>query len=68
MFTDCTVNDRDNWSCRIPTGPSATAICAMVRGTPTPGCRFGGVAFHDVPKWKWWAMRAGVTLFTDARN
>ncbi len=68
MFGECTVKDRDNWTCKIPTGPSTTATCAMVKGIPTPGCRDVAVPFHDVPKWKWWAMRAGITLFTDARD
>ena len=67
-FTDCTVKDRDNWSCRIPTGPLETSTCAMVKGNPTPGCRSAAVPIHDVPKWKWWAMRAGITIFTDARD
>jgi hypothetical protein len=68
MFGECTVKDRDNWTCKIPSGPSTTVTCAMVKGIPMPGCKDVGVPFHDVPKWKWWAMRAGIRLFTDARD
>lgn len=67
-YTDCTVKDRDNWTCNVLADQSPTVTCEMVKGSPTHGCNGLAPPFHDVPKWKWWAMRAGLHVFKNARG
>jgi hypothetical protein len=67
-YTDCTVKDRDNWSCNAYVDGKPRLTYEIVDGRPTRG--IGGLTtpFHDVPKWKWWALRMNVPGFTDAES
>jgi len=67
-YTDCTVIDRDNWWCNVRADQQPTIAYEMANGRPTRGVQGLVLAFHDVPKWKWWLMRFGVALFTDAND
>ena len=65
-YTDCTVIDRDNWSCNVGTDQQPTIAYEMVNGRPTRGAQGLALPFHDVPKWKWWLMKVGIEFFSEA--
>jgi hypothetical protein len=68
-YTDCTVTDRDNWSCNVVTGGTPSTIAfEMVRGEPTRVGSGLALPYHSVPKWKWWLMDAGFSGFRVAAN
>jgi hypothetical protein len=62
-YTDCTVKDRDNWTCNVHTDQKPAITFEMVRGTPTRTQMSGMTPFHAVPKWEWWLMRLGCRFF-----
>jgi hypothetical protein len=57
-YTDCTVTNRDNWRCSVQRDQPMPLTFAMHDGRPTGGGAGLTVPFHEVPKWKWWAIRA----------
>ena len=64
-YSDCTVVDRDNWSCKPPTDGTPTTIAyEMAKGRPMHAGVERVLAFHSVPKWKWWLIDAGIGVFT----
>ena len=65
-FTGCDVKNRDNWSCAADPGQPPTIAYAMRDGRPVLQGDAAIGSFHDVSKWKWWAIRYGVNFFTDA--
>jgi hypothetical protein len=66
-YSDCTVTDRDNWSCKVPAGQKAALANEMKNGRPSlDGAVQPPPLLHEVAKWKWWAIRLGITLFSDA--
>ena len=63
-YTECTVTDRDNWSCNVASGTGSTTIVfEMVKGQPTRTA-----AYPSVPKWKWWLMDVGYHGFRVAAD
>jgi hypothetical protein len=67
-FTGCDVRNRDNWTCAVDPGQPPAVAYAMRDGRPIRKGEGLTVPFHDVPKWKWWAIRGGVNLFADANE
>ena len=68
-YTDCSVADRDNWSCNVATGtPSPTIAFEMVKGRPTRAGSGLALSYHSVPKWKWWLMDVGYDGFKVASD
>ena len=67
-FANCTVVDRDNWSCPETANEKTPIAHEMRRGRPMRGDSGKAVSFHDVAKWKWWLIESGVPGFTDALN
>jgi len=65
-YSDCTVKDRGNWSCKIATGQPATITHEMVDERPTNAVGGLPLKFHAVHKLTWWMLRAGVPLSTTA--
>ena len=65
IYNDCTVVDRDNWSCNVRVDQRPTIAYQMANGRPTPGVQGITLPFHDVPKWKWWLIRWGFPFFSD---
>ena len=65
-YTDCDVHDRGNWSCNatLETTPSITQ--EMLNDRAIHGPNGVTIPFHAVPKWKWWALRAGIRFFAEA--
>ncbi len=68
-YTDCTVTDRDNWSCNAASGDGTPSIAfEMIKGRPTRSGSGMAAAYHSVPKWKWWLMDAGYRGFRVASD
>ncbi len=67
-FTDCSVTNRDNWSCNVGLGQSSSIAYEMHDGRPTRGTQGLAASFHDVSKWKWWAIRLGPDVFSVASD
>ena len=67
-YTDCTVKNRDNWSCNVEVGKSSSVAYEMVDGRPTRGMLGLTVQYHDVSKWKWWVIKCGARFFNHARG
>jgi len=65
-FTGCDVSNRDNWRCAAPPGQPQAIANEMRDGRPARNGDGPAARFHHVPKWKWWAIRSGINLFTDA--
>jgi len=65
-FGNCDVIDRDNWSCKREPGQAPSITTEMKKGRPTRGADGGMIQFHDVPKWKWWIIDAGIPAFSEA--
>ena len=65
-YTDCTVKDRGNWSCKVSLDktPSITREMANDKATHDQTGRLR--PFHAVPKWKWWLLRAGFPGLSEA--
>jgi hypothetical protein len=67
-FSDCSVKDRDNWSCNVQLDQSPALTYELRGGTPTRGTAGLAMTFHDVPKWKWFAIDAGLGFLFDRAN
>ena len=65
-FTDCAIQDGRNWSCSPTADASRTITRAMVHGQPIAGAGGPTLPLHAVPKWKWWLLRWGVYVGSDA--
>ena len=65
-FSDCKITDRDNWACTLQPGQKAPIAIEMKKGKPMHSDEPGVVAFHKVPKWKWWLLDFGLTIFNEA--
>jgi hypothetical protein len=65
-YSDCTVVDRDNWTCAIVEGQKPSIVSEMKKGRPTRVNDGRVVPFRSVPKWQWWLLRLGVGGFTEA--
>jgi hypothetical protein len=68
-YTDCSVTDRDNWSCNVTIGPPPVTIAyEMIHGRPTHAGVGLALPFHSVPKWKWWLLDIGLGTFTECAD
>ena len=67
-YSDCTVKNRDNWSCNVQVDQPPAVAYEMRDGRPTRGGVGLSMSFHDVPKWKWWAISSGLGNFTAASD
>jgi len=65
-FSDCTVKDRDNWTCNVQVDQKPALTFEMIKGKPTRGGAGLALPFHHVPKWKWWAISMGAHAFAEA--
>jgi hypothetical protein len=62
-YTNCIVQDRDNWSCKASLDLGASITHEMVNGRAVRDASANTRPFHPIEKWKWWLMRVGVHLF-----
>ena len=68
-YPECTVTDRDNWSCKVaPDNAQKTIASGMSKGKPTRSDAGALLTYHSVHKWKWWLMDIGLRVFTEAEN
>ena len=68
-FPDCTVKNRDNWTCNVRVGEPGAVTYEFRDGKPTRGTEGLTLAYHEVPKWQWWAIKWGFGgAFADARS
>ncbi len=65
-YTDCAIENRGNWTCKVPRGQAPTITYEMVDDIPRPGTDPPTPPFRAVSKWKWHLLRLGVPLFHDA--
>jgi len=65
-FTDCMVKDRDNWTCNVQLDQNPALTFEMAKGKPTRGVQGIAMPFHNVSKWKWWALDMGIHAFSEA--
>ncbi len=67
-YTDCQVKNRDNWKCNSRKDRKSLFVDELINGRPilSPTQSTTTVPFHAVAKWKWYALQAGIRVFTDA--
>jgi hypothetical protein len=62
----CAITDGREWACGPGADPGRTITLRMSRGRPIPTPGVATRPFHAVPKWRWWLLRCGITLGSDA--
>ena len=62
-YTDCTINDGRNWTCKTNADSVRTITNAMVHGRPVPKTAVATLEFHQIPKWEWAASSIGIPIF-----
>ena len=67
-FTDCTVENRGNWSCKANVDSAKSITHEMVNDKAKPDPIGLTRPFHAVPKWEWWLLRVGFPGFSDAND
>ena len=65
-YSECEVRNRGNWSCKVAPGGPPSITQQMMNDQATHGANGDTIAFHAVPKWKWWLLRAGLRVFDEA--
>ena len=65
-YTDCQVTNRDNWTCNVLADEKPSIAHELSHGKPTSKGTGSVLPFHAVAKWKWWALRARISGFTEA--
>jgi len=67
-YTDCRVANRDNWICHAREDQNPLFVHELINGRPALSAADSTttVQLHAVAKWKWYALRAGMRVFTDA--
>jgi hypothetical protein len=66
IHRECTVKDRGNWKCNPKAGDPLSVTNEMVNNAPKPIPGGATPPVHGVPKWQWWALRAGIPGFHSA--
>ena len=61
-YSDCSVVDRDNWTCNVRADQKGAITYAMVNGRPLHVGAGLALPFHDVAKWKWWLIDVGLPM------
>jgi hypothetical protein len=67
-YSDCSIKDRDNWSCEVQSTQGPRTTRAMVNGVLTNVCPQSNARYHWVSKWKWWALTVGIASFDSANG
>jgi hypothetical protein len=61
-YTDCTIADAQNWSCKPNADAARTIAHQMVHGRPTSDPAANTLPFHETSKWKWMLLRMGIPV------
>jgi hypothetical protein len=67
-YTDCDIKDGRNWSCAPNADATRTIVHEMLHGRPVRDPSVPALGFHQVPKWKWWALRLGLPVGSEAED
>jgi hypothetical protein len=65
-FTDCDIKDGRNWTCRPNADAKLTIALEMKAGEPVADTSGRVRPFHAIAKWRWYLLRAGVPVGSDA--
>lgn len=65
-YTDCSIQDGHNWSCKPNPDASRTITHQMLHGQPVPDPNAQMLAFRRVPKWEWVMLRVGIPVGNEA--
>ncbi len=67
-FEGCRISDGRNWTCPISAAAARTITVQMQLGVPVPDASGNAKRFHAIAKWRWWLVRLGVPVGSDADN
>jgi hypothetical protein len=65
-YSDCKVQDAENWSCRADTQTPNFIAHQMIGGHPVTDPGVPTLPFHEIQKWRWLLLRAGVPVGHEA--
>jgi hypothetical protein len=65
-YTDCVVEDRDNWKCNAKPGQPAAVVDELAHGKPDTSGAALTAPLRAVHKWKWWVLYGGIHAFRSA--
>jgi hypothetical protein len=67
-YVDCDIRDGRDWTCPPNSDAVRTITHEMDRGFPKPDPTVPTLGFHQIPKWKWEALRVGIPVGNRAMN
>jgi hypothetical protein len=67
-FDACTIVDGRNWICKPCADASRTITLQMAHGYAVPNPNGPTKPFHAVQKWRWWLIRWGIAMGSDAES
>ena len=67
-FTDCEIEDGRNWRCKPNADAGRSITLAMLHGQPVVDPEGKTRAFHAVEKWRWWLLRWGMPMGSQANG
>jgi hypothetical protein len=65
-FSDCVIRDGRNWSCKPSADASRTVTREIAHGRPVADSSGFTRPLHAVTKWRWWLLRRGLSLGSEA--
>lgn len=67
-FSDCDVQSGRDWTCRPTPDAQRTITLQMKKGEPVPDASGPVRLYHAVAKWRWYLLKAGVPVGSNADN
>lgn len=61
-FTDCTIQDGRNWTCKVCPDAARSITLQMAQGAPVAAVAPVTRPFRAVSKWRWLLLRQGFTV------
>ena len=65
-FSDCNISSGREWECKPNADAMRTITLRMSGGEPVPDLTGKVKTFHAVTKWRWYFLRLGVPVGSDA--
>jgi hypothetical protein len=65
-YSECRVVDSGNWSCAPNPQTPRTIAHEMISNHPVPDPELPTLPFHEIQKWRWVLLRAGVPVGHEA--
>lgn len=66
-YLGCDVQSRDRWTCPVQTSEGSAAMLRMSKGRTQCAPASRATPAHVISKWKWYVLRAGLPLFSNAK-